>query len=341
MEIIRKEKRLCSCCMEEHEVMIVREEEHNIYKDQPVTYFAIYEYCDRVDEYQATEPMIAQNDIAMKNAYRAAMNLLATDQISAIRQKYEISQMDLAILLSWGGKTITRYESHQVQDAAHDTILRKIDSDPEWFLSILEKQEARFPVKIYQKYHDVAVRLFEENQDLYLRKSIEAQYVKYAGDDNYCGGVRLNIDKLIDVIRYYANSGIIINLYKVKLMKMLWYADNLSYKRRRYSMTGLVYMALPMGAVPVAHRSIMDLKGIAYEEIEYGDNTGYRFMPDQKEEYPFLLPEDKDILDTIIDVCGKDTREQIVERMHKERAYIESKPNDIIQYYYAVELSID
>lgn len=29
------------------------------------------------------------------------------------------------MLLGWGGKTITRYESHQVQDKAHDTILKK------------------------------------------------------------------------------------------------------------------------------------------------------------------------------------------------------------------------
>ena len=41
------------------------------------------------------------------------------------------------MLLGWGGKTITRYESHQVQDKAHDTILKKIDQDPEWFLSLL------------------------------------------------------------------------------------------------------------------------------------------------------------------------------------------------------------
>jgi len=34
-----------------------------------------------------------------------------------------ISQSDLCLLLGWGGKTITRYESHQVQDIAHDTIL--------------------------------------------------------------------------------------------------------------------------------------------------------------------------------------------------------------------------
>lgn len=46
--------------------------------------------------------------------------------------------MGLCTLLGWGGKTVTRYESHQVQDKTHDSILKKIDQDPEWFLSLLE-----------------------------------------------------------------------------------------------------------------------------------------------------------------------------------------------------------
>lgn len=40
------------------------------------------------------------------------------------------------------------------------------------------------------------------------------------------------------------------SLHKVKLMKMLWYSDYLHYKRNGVSISGLVYRALPMGAVP-------------------------------------------------------------------------------------------
>lgn len=340
MEVIKKEKRLCSCCMEEHDVMIVREEEHTIFKNQPIDYYAVYEYCDRADEYQATEEMISDNDLAMKDAYRTSMKLLTTEQIVEIRRNYQISQNDLANLLGWGGKTLTRYESHQVQDVAHDTILRKIDDDPEWFLEILEDRKERFAEKLYLRYRDAALKLFEQNQDNYLRKSIVAKYVKYEGNKDYCGGKQLDLDKLIDVIRYYANSELVTSLYKVKMMKLLWYADCLSYKRWQKSITGLVYTSCPMGAVPVAHRLIMDLKGLNYDEVECGDTTGYRFKSDQTEEYRYLSSEDKRILDDVIAVCGKDTREQIVQRMHKERGYLETKPNEIIRYHYAADLSI-
>ena len=63
----------------------------------------------------------------------------------------------------------------------------------------------------------------------------------------------LSLDKVVDVIRYFAASTKITSLYKVKLMKLMWYADALSYKKRGFAITGLVYQALPMGAVPVGH----------------------------------------------------------------------------------------
>lgn len=80
------------------------------------------------------------------------------------------------------------------------------------------------------------------------------------------GNAELSLDKVVDVIRYFAASDQIINLYKVKLMKLMWYADALSYKLRGYAITGLVYKALPMGAVPVGHESIIDLKDVPCEE---------------------------------------------------------------------------
>ncbi|MBE5868699.1 MAG: DUF4065 domain-containing protein [Lachnospiraceae bacterium] len=327
--------------MEEHEVQVVHVQEHTRFKGVEVDYTAEYEYCENADEYIALEEMISQNDTAMKDAYRKLNHLLTSTQISSIRTKYGISQKDLSSLLGWGGKTITRYESHQVQDMAHDYILRKIDSDPEWFLELLMQGKERVSLNAFKKYYAVVANVYEDKQDDYLRKAILAQYVRYEGDKDSCGGTKLNLDKVVDVIRYLANSPEILYLYKVKLMKLLWYADNLSYKRYGESMMGLVYTALPMGAVPVAHKSLIDLKGITYEESEFPDGNGYHFLETPDKEYAVLSIEDKAILDTIIRNCGKDTREQIVHRMHGERAYKETEQGDVISFRYAKDLSMD
>ena len=341
METIRVEKKLCMCCMEEHEVQIVRVNESATFKGEKVEYSAIYEYCDRADELLAREEMISANDISMKNAYREKVGFLTTQEISDIRAKYGISQSDLATLLGWGAKTITRYESHQVQDVAHDTILKELNRDPEWFLRLLREKKDELTPESYSKYLAAANALFEEAQDQYLRKSIHAQYARFENDAECCGGTKLNLDKVVDVVNYFSNAVTVANLYLVKLLKMLWYSDALSYKRRGSSMTGLVYQALPMGAVPIAHKSLIGLKGIEYEEIFFDNGTGLHFIGTDKTEYPTLTVEDKEILQAVINKLGSKSKDSIVQYMHKERAYIETAPRDIIQYKYALELSLD
>ncbi len=154
------------------------------------------------------------------------------------------------------------------------------------------------------------------------------------------GNTELCLDKVVDVIRYFASSVKITSLYKVKLMKLMWYADALSYKNRGFALTGLVYRALPMGAVPVGHNSIIDLKDVPCEEEDMGETYAYHFSLKDVDTFPALSDEDKNILDIIIEKLGKMTKSEIIQFMHKERAYIETAPRDVILFKYAESLQI-
>lgn len=340
MKVIRTEMRLCTCCMEEHEVKTVLVQEHSTFKNVNVSYEALYFYCDMTEELYMDEVQMQENDIAVKDAYRKARGLLTSKEISGIRAKYGISQCDLCVLLGWGEKTITRYESHQVQDKAHDTILKKIDQDPEWFLNLLEEAKGGLSAQAYRKYFEAAMVLYENNQDSYLRKAIEAKYAKFHGNGMFHGNTELSLDKVVDVIRYFAASTRVTCLYKVKLMKLMWYSDALSYKKRGFAITGLVYQAMPMGAVPIGHDSIIGLKNVPCEEEGMGETNAYHFTLKNGRDYPSLSNEDKEILDTVIGKLGKMSKDEIVNFMHKEQAYIKTAPRDIIQYKYAESLQI-
>ena len=336
----RIEKRLCTCCMEEHEVKTVVVQEKSAFKGVQVAYPAEYLYCENAEEFFADEEQISKNDIRLKNAYRAQMGLLTSDEIAGIRKKYGITQIDMCTLLGWGAKTITRYESHQVQDKAHDTILRKIDQDPEWFLDLLDAARESFSEEAYLKYREAAADLYEMEQDKYLRKTIEADYARLTENESLQGGTKLSLDKVVDVIRYFAASPRITNLYKVKLMKLMWYADALSYKIRNFAITGLAYQALPMGAVPIGHNYLIDLQGVPCEEVEWDENVGYHFSLDKETSFPTLSDADKAVLDTVIAKLGKMTRNEIVEFMHNEEAYKQTEPREIISFEYAESLQI-
>lgn len=340
MKVIKSEKRKCTCCMEEHEVKTVLVMEHAAFKNRKVEFEASYFFCDIAEELYMDEQQVQENDIKLKDAYRKCEGLLTSEEIINIRAKYGISQSDLCILLGWGGKTITRYESHQVQDKAHDTILKKIDKDPEWFLSLLRDAKSNLSAESYQKYLKMATLLYERDQDEYLRKAIEASYAGFQGNQMFHGNTELSLDKVVDVIRYFASSVNVTNLYKVKLMKLMWYADALAYKRRGSAITGLVYQALPMGAVPVGHNSIIDLKDVPCEEVDMGETNAYHFSLTGEQRFPALSQEDRDILDIVIDKLGKMSKNEIINFMHKEQAYLETAPRDIIQFKYAESLQI-
>lgn len=340
MEVVHSEKCLCTCCMEEHEVKTVHVKEKTYFKNVPVDYEAVYYYCDIAEELYMDEKQMGMNDTAIKDAYRKSQGLLTSRGIIDIRRKYGISQGDLCVLLGWGGKTITRYEGHQVQDKAHDTILKKIENDPEWFLDLLIESKNNLPKDSYSKYFEIATVLYENSQDCYLRRAIEAKYVKFHGSRLFQGNTDLSLDKVVDVIRYFAAKAEVTNLYKVKLMKLMWYSDQLSYKKRGSAITGLVYQALPMGAVPVGHASIINLKGVPCEEVDMGEAYAYYFNLPEGFDYPSLDVEDREIMDVVIRKLGKMTKREIVAFMHKEQAYMETNPGEVISYKYADSLQI-
>lgn len=340
MDIIYTDKRLCTCCMEEHDVKTVRVKEMTEFKGTRVDYLAEYLYCDNAEEYYMNESMMSTNDIRVKDAYRKKVGLLTSEDICSIRAEYDISQSDLCTLLGWGGKTIARYETHQVQDKAHDSILKKLSQDPEWFLYLLTEAKGDIPSTTYEKYFKTATELFKKNEDYYLRKAIEAKYADICNNKMYTGNAELSLDKVKDVICYFANSSKVTNLFKVKLMKLLWYADFLSYKIRGFAITGLVYRALPMGAVPIGHDTIIDLSGINYEEIDIGEETAYHFISSNQKEYRHLSKDDITILNQVIDKLGRMSKDDIVSFMHKEQAFTATAQRNIIKYHYAESLQI-
>ena len=178
MKVLQEKKMLCQSCMEEHEVKIITVNETNIFKDTQVEYPALYYYCERTEDFYCDEEMITKNDLAMKNSYRQIKGLLTTDEIIAIRNKYGITQRDLCKLLGWGEKTITRYEGHQVQDFAHDSILRKLADDPAWFLSLLENPQLHLFVPDKTRYKKKAESFLGERYAFYRGQALRARRIR-------------------------------------------------------------------------------------------------------------------------------------------------------------------
>lgn len=337
---IRKIKMECPICDKLHEIEERTRIAKTIIKGEEISYEESYYICQNGDEEEnefATGKLENENLLNARNAYRKAHGLLTSNDIVAIREKYGLSQVDLAKLLGWGEATISRYESKAIQDDAYDNMLRIIRDNPLAVMELLQKKGEQFTglkkLSIKQKImenHD------EDGREYLQRKALESEYVEYEELCDENGMTRLDISKLELVISYYASR--VFKLYKVKLMKMLWYTDALCYKLHGHSMTGLIYCHEEMGALPIGHYKIGGLQKVKMEEEFDGENIKYRFLPNDKLDESSLSDEEKKILDMVIEKFKSYNASQIIDYMHDEIAYKRTVDKEVIPFSLAKEI---
>lgn len=338
--LIRTIKMNCPLCDKEHEIEERKRLACITIKGELVKYEETYFLCKNSDEDENEFIPAKLNDTNLmnaRNAYRIQNELLTSHEIIKIREQYGLSQSDLANLLGWGEVTISRYESKAIQDEAYDNILKIVRDNPMKAYEFLQKNKERFnSIKYLGIREKIIQNLDEYGKEFLKRQVLESEYVDYIEPSDFNGNKALDIDKLEGIISYFAkrDSG----LYKVKLMKMLWYSDVLSYILNGVSMTGLVYCHGGMGALPKGHYKILELENVIVEKEEDYDNIRYRILPNNKIDLSTLNANEMDILDQVIKKFKNYKASDIVEYMHNERAYIETKDGQEIPFSLAKDI---
>ncbi len=339
--LIRKIHMSCPLCDRTHEIEERKRTTTIIIKGEEVTYEERFYFCANSDEDEnefETGAMTNENLLNARNAYRVKMGLLTSDEIVAIRESYGLSQVDLAKLLGWGEATISRYESKAIQDEAYDTMLRLIKDNPLQALEFLKKNSEKFSmVKRLEIRAKIVEKLDSYGKEFLTRQTFEGEYANFEEPSDSNGFTMLDIDKIEAMISYIAEN--VNNLFKVKLMKMLWYSDVISFGNNGHSMTGMVYRHEAMGALPVGHYSLMNLENLnVKEEMSCNYDTMLHVYPTPNMDYSVLTDGEKAILDKVI-IKFKDYKaKDIVDYMHDERAYKETKNGDIIPFSMAKEI---
>lgn len=296
-----------------------------------IEYEEVYLLCPETNEEEnkyANAELMDINLLNARDAYRKQKNLLTSQEIKTIRKKYGITQLEMAQLLGLGEVTITRYETKQIQDEAHNKIMKLIDENVLMALDYLEKNKENFKNKErYETIENNIKRVILKETLNYLNKQeIEAKYVDYSKETIENGNKILDINKIETITNYIAQN--YPNLYKVKLMKLLWYIDCISYKEDNKSLTGLVYTHQKMGALPIAYDEILKLPSIKVQEeiIEKEDYfMCYHISPNDNYRGKKLSSKEKNICDRVINKFKNFNTKDLVDYMHKEKAYVEIK----------------
>lgn len=323
----------CPMCDETHLVEKRKRLVKTKIKGEVIEYYENYYRCQMSNESYDFVPgkMMDENLLRARNAYRQLHKMLTSHEIIAIRKKYGLTQKEFALMLGWGEVTVARYETKLIQDEAHDDIMKAVSCDAMEARKYLERNKNAFTSERYtQILSRIDAEINRTSVEYYTKKKIKAQYVRFSGNADATGGVPLNIEKVQNMIAFFANN--CHDLFKVKLMKLLWYSDALCYQRHGHAISGLVYQHMPKGALPVANWDFMELVPIETIVDEHSQYDSYKILPSDNFNEDVFSEDEKSVLYAVLNKFKNFTGGEIANYMHDEIAYTQTQDRDIIPF---------
>ena len=333
--MLKISEKICPICGEHHNLELRTRKNKITIRGIEVEYDEKYYKCNKYDDEESEFCDGKQNDINLlnaRNAYRKKMGLLTSDEIVNIRKEYELSQVELARLIGVGDVTIARYETKAIQEPIYDNILRRIKIYPMEALELLNINKNKFSNERFDQIYSKIL----ENQSKYgiemeTRKLLQSDYINYLKPCLESGNNVLDIDLVEKIISYIAFSRE--NLYKTILMKFLWYIDKISYSMNKKSMTGLVYIHESYGALPLGHYNLIGLNNVSKQEIFENGTYKIKILPSPNVSFIDLTNEQKKIINQVLDKFKDMMTNDIVEIMHNEPEYVNTKMYDVMKFY--------
>ena len=325
----------CPFCQKEHEVQKTYAETSLEIKGDIVHYMEEGFTCPITNNEEgnswAPGKMFDENLLRARDAYRTKHNLLTSSQIIEIRKRYSFTQKELSNILGGGDVTVARYETKSIQEETFDSLLRMVSKSPSFTLEQLIKHKRLFSDARFDEIKSNLRVMIKTDNNAHLRyQAIANKYIDYDTECDANGHKLLDIGKVGDIISYFAKH--VGNLYKVKLMKLLWYCDVLYFNKYGKAITGLVYLHKTLGALPIAHDEIIYLPTVRVIEEEYEESTSYHIVPLDDSAEPAFPLEEQEILSTVALQIKAMTGKAISDYMHAEDAYKGTEQNEVILY---------
>lgn len=273
--------------------------------------------------------------------FRREKNLLSPEEIKSIREKYGLSQRQFSALLGWSPATLSSYENNKIQERSHNDVLLFLHS-PRNMMRLLEVQRKNMDAKVAAKLEKhVEELIVEERQQLEIHQ-LNSHYEEIP--------VGIMTGNRSFVLRYFVQAAVYMLKrsgpeFKTKFLKLLFYADFLSFKRYDNSITGTVYAHLPHGPVPDRFQTLVDFmerKGYLTISVQqFDDCEGEILSAKATTDTDCFSKEELNVMDNVVDKFKDFKSWQMREYSHKEAAYTRTESTEKISYEFAKELSLD
>jgi uncharacterized phage-associated protein len=308
----------------EKRVLSFRKEDFDIY----FHYWLCADSGEKFEDERFAELNIHQ----VYNQYRAKHNIPTTDEIRRIREIYDVPANKMSAILGFGTNQYRQYETGEMPSISNGRLIMQA-ADPADFIKMVKSSKSEIGEEYAQ---ELAQRVSKK-----IETQINEEIIDYSEPISaYTGYRRPSLQRLLNMVIFFSER---VQPFKVKLNKLLFYADFYHFKRYGTSISGSKYRAINYGIVPKNFQEDF-AKGIFYGILELNtvpmfDYNAERYsgkMPFQKE---FFQTSEIEAMQKVAEAFADKNNEQMIQINHQEQAWIDCvAEKSLVAYSYAFDL---
>lgn len=286
------------------------------YRKETFKYVHLYYECDDTKERFTTTELDEINIGQVYNQYRAKYGIPFPDEIADIRKRYGLPAIKMSRILGFGDNQYRLYENGDMPSEANGKILMGI-KNPVVLKTFLINSRNQFSSDEYAKMEKKIDSVSWEIEDLK-----EKSYLFHGTRRDIANGfAQQSIAKLENVLLYYINK--FGGVFYTMMNKLLFYTDFYSYKTRGVGLTGLSYVAIQRGPVPLRWDRVYSFfDGIEQSIIHFGkDAEGIRLETKKSFDKSLFTDAELAILEKVYNRFSLLNSAQISETSHDEDAW--------------------
>jgi putative zinc finger/helix-turn-helix YgiT family protein len=215
-------------------------------KDQFEILYHTFECVDTNERFTNDElDLINTNQVY--NSYREKYGIPFSEEIQAIREKYEVSAKKMSEILGFGSNAYRLYESGEIPSVSNGRLIASI-KEPEEFRRQIKFSSHLLKENEMTKLLKIVDHLIQESWSSWRKSNQNLEVSEVNGFKMF------NLEKVAYALDYLKTLG----LFKTKVNKFLFYLDFLSFQKQGSSMFGLTYKAITHGPVPINYEELYD-----------------------------------------------------------------------------------
>ncbi len=301
------------------------------------SYPVVFHYykCEDTGEHFEDEHFSELNYNQVVNQYRVRHHIPFPEQILEIRQRYNLSQARISEILGFGANSWRNYEAGEVPSRANANFIQIISQPDIFEQHILQSSELESKEREKILRH---IQILKSDSCSHLDQLSRFQ----CQPDIDSGFKAFDRRKTKQVIVYFAE---LLQPYKTKMNKLLFYTDFVQFRDSSQSITGLKYAAITRGPVPNHYDILFDAledEGIIskeYSVISYGEVEQIISTGKLKFDESLFSASELNSLRYIAEKFKETSAGDIAEISHKEPAWINNfEGKKMIPFHYAFGL---